>query len=322
MKARHRRLCALLLALALAAPSPLPWTAARQAQAQDAPGADPEALFEEGIRLFSAQQYAQAAEVFRQVFVLDPNPFVLFNIGRCYEEMGDTEAALRYYQRSLALDGLPTDARLDALMRLEQLEPMIQRQKLTGALQMAYGGARLAQVSATREADLQGRAWLEAHAPKPEPKPEPKPAPKPLPPPPPPPARGMTSWAGLGSMGLGLASLGIGISLYVQVSQDLDEHSNLRQEYNSLRQDALAGDAALAPQALRVRQDANELAGEIEDNQLLSGLFLGLGTLFTLGGAALFVLDSPSLRTEQSPEEAGSLRLQLAPNGVQLQGHW
>jgi tetratricopeptide (TPR) repeat protein len=304
-----------LAAAALFAPL-LPLCHPAQLAAQTQP--DPVRLFEEGVARFNQRQFREAAEIFRAVFELDPNPFVLFNIGRCYEELGDAEAAVRYYQRALALDGFPRDARLEAITRLEQLEPLLEQRDREAALMMARSATGLGALSAEREASREAQARLQAQAP-PDPV-EPPPLP-PLPPmPPPPPTRGTLSWVGLGVSGLGLASLGTGLAFTLGISDDLDQQAALRQEYLDLRQRALNGEAALAPQALRAGEDANALASDIKAQQLTAGLFLGAGALCVVGGLVLFAVDTPGDALAEPPRATWDLW--LAPQSAGLRARW
>ncbi len=144
-----RNACAATLPLILAALiSTIAPLAASEAHAQDAsaPIADPGLLFETGVELYRSGQYALAIEVFRQVFELDPNPFVLFNIGRCHEELGQLKEAVRYYKQALLLDGLTLEAKAEAIKRLCQDRELAKKLGDAGrtVFSESYAGDRVA----------------------------------------------------------------------------------------------------------------------------------------------------------------------------------
>lgn len=61
------------------------------------------ASFDRGNSLYGQGRYAEAIEAFGLSHRLAPHPFALFNIARCYQSLAQPDAALRYYQQSLAL---------------------------------------------------------------------------------------------------------------------------------------------------------------------------------------------------------------------------
>src|SRR6188768_3442054 len=54
-------------------------------------------LNESGARLYRARDYRQAIEKFIEAYAIDRDANLLFNIARCYEELGDTGAAIEKY---------------------------------------------------------------------------------------------------------------------------------------------------------------------------------------------------------------------------------
>lgn len=266
---------------------------------KDAP--DPNALFQKGVQAYHAKEYARAIALFREVFQYDPNPFMLYNVGRCYEELGEWNNAARYYQRSLSLEGLPQEAKIEALQRLEGLEEKLQSMALQNALMQARGFRILGITTAMREADRAADALARQETPPPLP---------PMPEAPPPPERTHWSPVGIATIGLGIASLGTGLALYRNLSQDLDRHEALQQEYHSLRHEALnQGDPARAATAIRVADEANRLGDQIQNDQNLSLTLLGLGSTMILGGAALYWWDTP-------------VQLSPSPQGASLHVSW
>ena len=56
-------------------------------------------LNEQGLTLYAAQDYRHALELFIGAHALENDPNLLFNIGRCYEQLGELDAALEKYQQ-------------------------------------------------------------------------------------------------------------------------------------------------------------------------------------------------------------------------------
>src|SRR6187401_1842766 len=55
-------------------------------------------LNEQGAALYAARDYRRAIEKFIQAYAIDPDPNLLFNIARCYEELGEVDAAIEKYE--------------------------------------------------------------------------------------------------------------------------------------------------------------------------------------------------------------------------------
>jgi len=66
-------------------------------------------LNEEGAAFYAARDYRHAIEKFIQAYAVDSDPNLLFNIARCYEELGETDAAIEKYETFLKTPG--ADAR-------------------------------------------------------------------------------------------------------------------------------------------------------------------------------------------------------------------
>jgi tetratricopeptide (TPR) repeat protein len=104
---RSRPAPALLLALGLCA---APASAANESRAA-APASQSNVaqLNEEGAALYAARDYRHAIEKFIQAYAVDSDPNLLFNIARCYEELGESDAAIEKYEAFLKTPG--ADAR-------------------------------------------------------------------------------------------------------------------------------------------------------------------------------------------------------------------
>lgn len=59
-------------------------------------------LVDDGMALFSAGSFAEAAIVFQEAYNLDPDAVLMFNIGRAHQEMGDLPTALDVFERLAA----------------------------------------------------------------------------------------------------------------------------------------------------------------------------------------------------------------------------
>src|SRR2546430_12742357 len=55
----------------------------------------------EGVAFYQARDYRRAAEKFLQAYAVDPDPNLLFNVGRCYAALGDEPAAIDKYEAYL-----------------------------------------------------------------------------------------------------------------------------------------------------------------------------------------------------------------------------
>ena len=110
---------ALLLALGLCA---APASAASESRAA-APASQTNVaqLNEEGASLYAARDYRHAIEKFIQAYAVDSDPNLLFNIARCYEELGETDAAIEKYEAFLKTPGADAKGRQRARESLAAL---------------------------------------------------------------------------------------------------------------------------------------------------------------------------------------------------------
>jgi hypothetical protein len=106
-----------LLVVALIASSSL-WSLG--ARASDKSNA--EALFEEGLRLFDAKDYAGACARFTASQKLDPAVGTLLNLGRCYESAGHVASAHDAYADAILQAQRENDAPREKLARQKEAE--------------------------------------------------------------------------------------------------------------------------------------------------------------------------------------------------------
>lgn len=74
---------------------------------------------------FGAGNFAEALDKLIEVYELDPNPVILYNIGRCYEELGQLADAAEYFQRAAADQNLPEQLYAEVGKRLPKLMPAL-----------------------------------------------------------------------------------------------------------------------------------------------------------------------------------------------------
>lgn len=121
-----------MLSMALVLASP-------QAQAQKG-SKSAAALVKEGERLFNARKYREAVEVLKRAYDAQPDPRLLYNIARAYEQAGDMREALSYYDQFIK------NAESD-------MDPLL--------LKRAHSGAERARVLIEKEEQAQAAAEAE-----------------------------------------------------------------------------------------------------------------------------------------------------------------
>lgn len=85
-------------------------------------------LYGQANAAYEAGRLEEAARLYAETDALLPTPEFAFNIGRCYERMGEAPQAIRYFERYLH-DGHPTDAeRTDLTTRIAALRAFDRRQ--------------------------------------------------------------------------------------------------------------------------------------------------------------------------------------------------
>lgn len=86
------------------------------------PPSDVERLNEEGSRLFQAGDYRRASERFIEAYAISHDPNLMFNVARCYEELGEYGLAIEKYESFLAAKDLDEEGASRARAALERLK--------------------------------------------------------------------------------------------------------------------------------------------------------------------------------------------------------
>jgi tetratricopeptide (TPR) repeat protein len=84
-------------------------------------------LNEAGARLYRERHYRQAIEKFIEAHAIDKDANLLFNIARCYEELGDNAAAIEKYTAYVNAPGTDAAGRLRAEQSLRALRALQRR---------------------------------------------------------------------------------------------------------------------------------------------------------------------------------------------------
>ena len=113
--------------LRLLAPAAGP--AASGSVAADAPAVETESfdtLVSQATARFKEKDYAGAVSLFDRAYALQPEPAILFNIGRIYEQAQNPEAAIAYYEKFIADSSVDLADREKAATRLQVLRTIVE----------------------------------------------------------------------------------------------------------------------------------------------------------------------------------------------------
>ena len=122
------RKCAAWMACALsAAVLVVPARAHSQQLPADATrdGASADALVEQGTSAYRAGDLERALGLFDRAYALEPRPDLLYNMGRVHESLKHYDQARDYFSRFIQEPDVNTDARRDAVNRMEVIESLI-----------------------------------------------------------------------------------------------------------------------------------------------------------------------------------------------------
>lgn len=99
------------------------------AAAPAAPGGETETfdtLVGQATGKFKDKDYAGAVALFERAYAVQPEPAILFNIGRIYEEAQNAEAAIGYYEKFIADESVELKDREKAVTRLQVLRTIVE----------------------------------------------------------------------------------------------------------------------------------------------------------------------------------------------------
>ncbi len=75
---------------------------------------------------FKEKDYAGAVALFERAYAVQPEPAILFNIGRIYEEAQNAEAAIGYYEKFIADENVEPKDQEKAVQRLQVLRTIVE----------------------------------------------------------------------------------------------------------------------------------------------------------------------------------------------------
>jgi hypothetical protein len=110
---------AVALAMAIAVPAPSAWAQSPPSQADLAAA---KKAFQEADVLYKAGKIAEAIEKLKESYRLSQNAFLLYNIGRAYDQLGQIDLVLEYYQKFLAAAPANATMRPDVQKRVDAIE--------------------------------------------------------------------------------------------------------------------------------------------------------------------------------------------------------
>ena len=110
------------------APAGAPTAAGPAASATGATGETEtfDALVEQAGVKFKAKDYAGAVALFERAYTVQPEPAILFNIGRIYEQTQNVDAAIGYYEKFIADESVELKDREKAVLRLQMLRTIVE----------------------------------------------------------------------------------------------------------------------------------------------------------------------------------------------------
>lgn len=103
-----------------------PVWAQAQEQDGDARARAAASLYELASKDFAEGRFQEALDKLQEVYKLDPNPVILYNIGRSYEELGDLASAAQFFQQAVSDPTLPQELQAEIGKRLPRVLPALQ----------------------------------------------------------------------------------------------------------------------------------------------------------------------------------------------------
>ena len=88
-----------------------------------------ESLTEQASQKFRDKDYEAAIALFERAYALNPEPNILFNIGRIYEEAGKLDDAIIYYEKFIADPQVDLESKQKALRRRDLAREIVEIRK-------------------------------------------------------------------------------------------------------------------------------------------------------------------------------------------------
>jgi len=250
-------------------------------------------FYAEGKEHMKAGRFGLASVAFENAFQLDPNPVLMWNIARAYEEDGKLERAKQRFHTLLTMEGAPQalvdrakeritdiDTRLKKAEEAKRLErERAEKERLRLELERKEAARRLAAEEAARKAreeafkaaqrDFEDRSQL-------------------------------LSLSGWTAVGLGVVLAGAGVALHFVAESDRDNVRTPRETIPEIG--AITSVTQLEAKSIEQRADSMDTLGAV-------GAALGGAVLAT--GVTLLVLDAVA-----EPPTLGTVELQGAARGA------
>lgn len=164
------RVLPLVICAALAASSATFARPKKPTATESAESAESADKLKEAERLYSAGKYLEAAKLLEELNSREPNPKLLYNIARAYDQAGELEKSLEYYRQYVSSkEG--TDATLlkRAALSIDRLEGLVskaneERRKSEEARLKAEEESKAAQAKAEADAEAAKKALEEAES--------------------------------------------------------------------------------------------------------------------------------------------------------------
>ena len=168
---------------------------------------------------FAEGNYAEALDKLKEVHKLDPNPVILYNIGRCYEELGRLADAAEFFQRAAADETLPEQLYAEVGKRLPKLMPALRRREAGGIVSATVATGLTRGEEKALEAYVNTKETVTVPG---ESGPDP-----------------VFLWSGVAAAGVGLVVLGVGAVVDSGLGDPIDELKDPATRTNAARTKAL-----------------------------------------------------------------------------------
>lgn len=86
--------------------------------------------FEAAKKLYKSGKYVEALELFKKAYSRYPKPEILYNIGKCYDKLGDYHNAIKYYEQYIMLNPQAEDKE-EVMELIKNLKEAIKRPEKT-----------------------------------------------------------------------------------------------------------------------------------------------------------------------------------------------